>query len=118
MKLPSTAGSVLSRIDLALLVAFGVVVTLFALATIISQGVERSIESATAEITSNAGPDVQFLSAARSDLSQHQVALDDYLDAFELQGHPDRAVVDQAWSAMGENLARYLRSEAFPGERQ
>jgi signal transduction histidine kinase len=118
MALASFQSKVLTRLDVALLVAFAIVVALFIASTFASQSVERSIESASQQITANASPDVRFLSAAQSELSQHQVALDDYLDAFEDGARADPISEQRTWEAIEADLQQYMKSAVFPGETE
>lgn len=99
-----------------LLVAFVLVVALFALATVVSQTLSRNIDSASQAITDNAGPSIVFLSRARSSLALEQLQLDDYLDAVAEGLTPDMGDIEGPWRRMRESIRAYQSITPLPGE--
>ncbi len=107
---PSTS---LRRLAISLL---SVVAGFFAV-TIIAQRQTRAIDRLAAEISENAGPSIDRLTAVRGAL--HRLDLD-AREAINVQGK-ERAVelraTSEAESELHDQLAAYLELPAFPGER-
>lgn len=100
-----------------LFLAFLAVVVLFALATIVSQRIAHTIESASREITENAGPSILNLSIARSALSLEQLRIDDYLDAVAEGRPPGLEMIEQPWQRLRTAVEAYHSVPALSGER-
>jgi len=99
-----------------LFLAFLAVVVLFALATIVSQRIGRTIESTSRTITENSGPSILQLSIARSTLSLEQLRIDDYLDAASGGTPQPRQMIDQPWKRFIDALSAYRAIPLLPGE--
>lgn len=101
----------------SVLFAFAAIIVLFVLSTSFSEYTARSINNSATEIAQNAAPSIQHLAAARAELRNLELTIDNYLDGLEDHGTDLRAPVLTSWSTVQVELEAYQRLPSFQGER-
>jgi signal transduction histidine kinase len=101
-----------------LVLAFGIIASIFVGSTLISERLNGEIAARSAAAASDALPSVVHLTAAADALRDLEAATDDYAEVSEEQRVAIRATIDQRWRAMDAALTAYVRIPAYAGQRE